>query len=299
MKSILLTTAQEAITVTKALDAIRKNRLEKSDEILIAVPDQETKKVIEVYAKKDQRIRIIQDAGTGKPDALNILLKEAKGDILILTDGDVFIEKNAFMHLMKELEKKEVGAVSGHPIALNDKNTMLGYWAHLLTEVGAHETRQQLIKSGKPIVCSGYLFALRNGLIKEIPGESLSDDAIITNLVRAKGMKIGYAPEARVYVYYPETLKDWLKQKRRSTAGYIQMRSLIKKKDQMRSFLKESGGIFRALRYGKNVKEYLWTAALIGIRLYLWLLIFYDIKIKQKGVKELWARVESTKNGFV
>ena len=172
---------------------------------------------------------------------------------------------------------------------------MLGFWSHLLTEVGAHETRKLLNDKNKFIVCSGYLMALRSGIIKEIPEDSLSDDAVISNLIYSKGYKTAYAPNAKVFVKYPSTFKDWIKQKRRSAGGYLQIKKFTNRKDEMRSFTKESAGIFRALRYPKSLKEYFYLFLLVLARIYLWLLIFIDLKLKKRSFKEVWQRVETTK----
>ena len=63
----------------------------------------------------------------------------------------------------------------------------------------------------------------------------------------------------------------------------------------MRSFSKESAGIFRVLAYQKNLREIFYTKMLILARLYLWAAIFIDINIKKKKLKKIWVRVESTK----
>ncbi len=289
MLSIIITAYKEPETIVKALKIISK-QISKKDEIIVVCPDKETEK-----AARKFKIEYIKDPGKGKPTALNLAFKEAKGDILVLTDGDVYISKNAVKELTRPFKDEKVGAVSGRPVSLNPRDNFFGYISHLLTDEGAHETRLKLNKKNKYLICSGYLMAIKNHLIKEIPKNSLADDAVISNLIFSKGYKIKYTPKAEVYVKYPAKLKDWLKQKRRSAGGYTQIKKLTDSKDQMRSFTKESLGVFRALKYPKNSKEYIWTLTLILLRLYLWLEILINIKIRKKPFSEVWTRIESTK----
>jgi len=293
MISIIITTFREPSVIQTLKSIMEQNTVEK--EILVAAPDKETQDVVTEFAKKNKiNIKIIADAGIGKPAALNLCFKEAKGDILVLTDGDVILDENSIIELLKPFSDLKVGIVSGRPISVNSRNKFFGYISHLLTDVGAHQTRLNKKEKNEFMVCSGYLMALRKNIVKKIPENSLADDAVISHLVYEAGYKTDYAPNAKVYVKYPTNLKDWIKQKRRSTAGYPQLDYLIKGKERMRNFKQESFGLFKIFSYPKSLKELTWTFMLIFLRLYLWSIVFYEIKIKKSGM-ELWQRVESTK----
>ncbi|HLD07286.1 MAG TPA: glycosyltransferase [Candidatus Nanoarchaeia archaeon] len=284
MISIIITAFREANTIGRAMAAFTSQRLP-AYELLVVAPDEETAAVVRQYANK--RIRYIKDQGKGKPTALNLTLRQAKGDILILSDGDVTIGKGAVAALLKPFTDSRVGAVSSRPISINDKGTMLGYWSHLLTDAGAHWRRMR----GNFVECSGYLYAIRN-VIREVPEDALADDAYISHLIAEQGYTIAYAPAAKVYVKYPSTFSDWLLQKRRSAGGTLQIRRRFGK--GMRGFRKESRGIFSALSYARNVRECGYTIMLIFARICLWLLIQHDQRIARKGFS-IWKRVESTK----
>ncbi|GAH20613.1 unnamed protein product, partial [marine sediment metagenome] len=58
-------------------------------EILIFAADEET--VSRALDYESDRVKVFQDEGKGKPAALNLAFKKAKGDILILSDGDVYV----------------------------------------------------------------------------------------------------------------------------------------------------------------------------------------------------------------
>lgn len=294
MISILITAFKESGTIGKAIESFLR-QISKKDEILVACPDKETKDVIVRYSKKHKNVKYVKDPGKGKPIALNLLFKKAKGGIFILSDGDVVIGENAVKELIRPFENPEVGVVSGRPISTNSRNNMLGYWSHLLTDVGAHQTRLEKVNKRQFIVCSGYLYALRKGIIKKVPEDALSDDAVISHMVWSKGYKTSYSPLAKVYVKYPTTFRDWLKQKKRSAGGYLHIEKYVKNTPTMRSFGKEALGFFRIWSYPKSLKELFWTKLLVFARIYLWALIFVNFKLRKRTFKQIWVRVETTK----
>ncbi len=295
MLSIIITAFKEERTIGRAIESFLLQNIKKEYEIIIIAPDEQTQNKVLEYKKKNKHIYLIKDQGKGKPSALNLAFQKAKGSVLILTDGDVFVDKIAVKELLQPFKNKKVGAVTGRPVSLNSRNSMLGYFSHLLTDVGAHDTRMRLANTNKFLVCSGYLMAIRSQIVNKIPEETLSDDALISHLIYEKGYETKYAPKAKVYVKYPTSIKDWIKQKKRSTGGYLQLKKYTSKDISMRSFLKESKGIFSIFSYPKNIKEFFWTLCLIFMRLYLWLVIFIDIKLKRKSLKDIWLPVESTK----
>lgn len=302
MISIIITTYKEKRTLPKTIKAILEENILNS-ELIVVGPDKETEKITQEFSKKYPDVRYLKDKGVGKPTALNLAFQEARGEILVLTDGDVFIEKGAIKNLLKHFETKEIGAVSGHPISINQRNNLFGYWSHFLTDA-ADYLRKKKNRRGEYLVCSGYLYAFRN-IVKEIPENTLVEDSIISQMIYQQNYQIAYESEAIVYVKYPDNFKDWIKQKIRATGGYIQklktknekIKTTTKNlKFKMRGFLEEvSDGIKLFFTYPKNLKEFFWTILLYLARLYLWFIIFWRIKILRKPFSKIWQRVDSTK----
>lgn len=288
MISIILTSYKEPGTIGTAIEAILNNKTKEKHEIIVAAPDKETANEIKKYKK----VKYFKDKGKGKSNALNQLFKKAKGDILILTDGDVFISKNSIKEITKVFKDKKVSCITGRPMAINDKNSMLGYFSHLLLDAGAHEIRKTLSDRDKFLECSGYLFAFRNE-IKEIPTD-VAEDSYIPYVFWKKGHKIKYVPEAKVYVKYPNKIKDFIKQRVRTAKSHEKL-DRYKDFPKVKSFWNEIRlGIFKALSYPKTIKEFIWTLLLFPIRLYIWILFFIS-RIKKKHYTDAWERVESTK----
>jgi cellulose synthase/poly-beta-1,6-N-acetylglucosamine synthase-like glycosyltransferase len=312
MISIVITTKKEPLTLPNAIEAIlndisnsSKLVISQEYEVLVIGPDVETEKIVINFQQScivsdrlqfKTKIKYIKDQEKGKPAALNLALQEAQGDILVLTDGDVWIKEGSIQKLISHFSNQSVGAVTGRPVAINCQENIFGYWAKFLTDA-ADWTRKKKAERSEYLVCSGYLYAFRN-VIKEIPQETLVEDGIISQIIWQNSYKIAYEPEAIVYVKFPTNFSDWIKQKIRSTGGYAQHVNavndkLIMKKDKMRGFAEEvSDGLKLFFTYPKNPKEFFWTILLYFARLYLWLLILVEIKILKKTP---WERVESTK----
>jgi len=109
--------------------------------------------------------------------------------------------------------------------------------------------------------------------------------------------KIKYSENAKVYVYFPNKLNDFLKQKRRTAGAHDNIRKHVsfKKIPRMKTFLNEILGGFSLFFNAKNIKQFFWILFLFPIRLYIWLNLFYNSKIKKRKYSDAWKRVKSTK----
>jgi len=291
MISIIITAYKEPSTIGKAIEQILKNNLT-NYEIIVTAPDNETLNVAKIYSKRYKFVRTLKDEGKGKPAALNLAVNSAKGDLLILTDGDVYVGGDSLKSLVKPFENPKIGAVSGSPVSLNSRKNRLGFWAYVLTSI-ASKRRLTALKLKRRFFCSGYLFAIKKSLFPRLPEELLSEDGFISNNVYKKGYSLSYSEKSKVYVKYPTTFDDWVIQKKRSAGGYNQIRKMTNV--EMRSFKKESLGGFSLLRYVSSPLEFFWLIELFLARVYLWLVIYRDININKKSHKEIWKRVETTK----
>ena len=172
---------------------------------------------------------------------------------------------------------------------------MLGYWSHLLFDAGAHKIRQEIDRQKGMIECSGYLFAFRNNITKNIP-LNVAEDSIIPYLTMKKGYLVRYAENAKVYVKNPTTLSDFIKQKVRTAKAHETLEDYAPFFPKVKSFTNEvKKGTFAAIAYSRNSKEFLWTLLLFPIRLYIWIKTKWEDKIMKERYGDGWERIESTK----
>jgi cellulose synthase/poly-beta-1,6-N-acetylglucosamine synthase-like glycosyltransferase len=312
MITVVITSWKESHTIAKCIRSIADTNysgLTKKYEILQVSPDNET---LEAGLKEAKRLKLtgkqyiqIKDPKKGKPYALKLAIKKAKGNILIFTDGDTFFGEYALHYLLKPFEDKRIYGVSGRPISNDSRDSMMGYWGHLLSDSGHHKrisvmkkvkNKDYYISKEKFFPMSGYIMATRK-ISLNIPEDVLSDDAYISYCIRNMGKEIGYTPKAKCYVKFAKNLDDYYKQKVRSLGGYIQLKkyNIFKKDSQTRSFLIELPYALFVLKYPRNIKEIFWSLTLFPIRLFTWLRIYWERIIIKKDFTKTWERINSTK----
>ncbi len=262
-------------------------------EILVVAPDESARLLVERLRSDFPFVRWVCDEGRGKPAAINLGFAQVHGDVVIMTDGDVEITEGALSALVRPFADAGVGAVSGRPVAINDRGTKFGFWAHALTDAGAHEMRAELARRGEAIEASAYLMAVRRELFKQIPEDALTDDPLISYAVARAGRRVVYAPDAVVRVKYPDNMYDWLRQKSRSVAGYYQM--YARGEVRMRSFGRESGGAARVWAYARGAREKWWVVQLFVARAWAWARAWWMVRVRRVSFMRMWERVDSTK----
>ncbi len=291
MISIIITAKDEAKTIRGAVRAfLGQDYLEHDFEIVVVAPDEST---VQAAAAMGEKVRILKDAGRGKPAALNLAMREARGEIIILSDGDVLVEDSAVKYL---LSKKEM-LVSGRPILAEEKDSLLGFWQRVLFET-AHELRASKEQAGQYFPVSGYLFMINKKVLERFifPEESLAEDEYLSYYFWQAGGKIHYEPKAEVRVKGPNNFHDWVAQKVRTLGASYQVPREWQKRIAARSFIQEASEAWTLWKkYGDNFKHHFWLILLFAARLYVWMLALVKIKLLGQKRGQIWRRVESTK----
>lgn len=295
--SVIVTAKNEPKTVGQLIGQIedQMSKIGKNFEIILVCPDKKTKESA-ISRDRLQKVKWLKDKAQGKPSALNIAFTQAKGKILILTDGDVSLAEGALKELLgKIVGINKAGLITGRPVPVNRRNNLFGFWSHFLTQA-AHQQRSHRHQNNFYMDGSGYLMAIRKELVKQMPKNILVDDAWLSYQVWNQGYKIEYAQKAKVEVKFPTNLSDWVTQKKRTLSGHLQLKKIQLKHDHsMRGFFEETKGLKLAFTYPKNIKEYFWILLLIVIRFYVWLVVYWERKILKKSYSGNWKRIESTK----
>jgi len=298
MIDIIITSYKEPHSTVRAVQAVLKQKLPAQSRIFVVDPFPEVERILKKKVK-DKRVRFFLDPGEGKSYALNLLFQEYgssnTNDLFILTDGDVYVGTKTVSSIVNAFKDQKVGCVTGRPKPVETKETKYGYWTHVLFD-GIDSVRKRLSAENKFFECSGYLFAIRKGVVYDFPLET-SEDSIIPYLFWKKGFAIKYAPEAEVFVKSPGNWKDWLTQKVRNIKAHENLDKLAPDLPRTKSFWNEIryGALF-ALLYPRHLREVWWTIELFGARLYLYFKSFKEIR---KGIyRDGWrgeAVTESTK----
>jgi cellulose synthase/poly-beta-1,6-N-acetylglucosamine synthase-like glycosyltransferase len=295
MKATIVISSFKEPSLSKAVEKAISQKTDFPYDILVVSPDKNAEELVKRYKKSFKAINFLKDPGKGKSFGLNLAFKKLKSDIWVFTDGDVYFDENALSNIISSFSSEKVGCACGRIVPINSKKNMLGYWAHLLADAGAHKTRKKFSDKEKFLECSGYLFAVRKGLVSSIP-LNVAEDSYIPYIVFQKGYKIRYSPNSIVYVKNPTTLRDFIRQRVRTAKAHTSLTQYFRSFPKMKSFKNEiKEGTFSALKYPNTFKEFFWTILLFFARLYIWIKVFYEERIIGTYYGDGWKKVESTK----
>lgn len=245
-----------------------------------------TEEIVEAFIEKDPRIRlVIQSQRQGKSSAVNLLLRQTTQEIIVFVNADTVPASNAIEELVTPFEDSNVGMTAGRPVPINDPHSFMGFTVHLLWALH-HQISLRCPKMGE-------LIAFRN-FFHQIPSDSAVDEASIEPLIRGQGLRLLYVPEAIVYNRGPETVKDFLRQRRRIYAGHVYVRDTLgyrvstMKSSRILWLLLKGPGIKRGWRY------FLWGPLVVVLEAWARVLGTVDYRI-WKRKHAVWDVVQTTK----
>jgi len=184
--------------------------------IVVSSSTDNTNSIVKKHEKKDKRVKlIVEKEKKGKVAAINTFLSKAKYKNCILTSGDVLFAEKTAHYLTKELENPDVGICGSHPTPLNKKKGLIGHVVHILWEMH-HYVASKHPKFGESIAFKNVFGSMPNNAV---------DEEYIAHLVMKTGLKGKYIPEAIVYNYGPENIKDFLIQRRRIHCGHLALKN--------------------------------------------------------------------------
>jgi poly-beta-1,6-N-acetyl-D-glucosamine synthase len=242
-----------------------------------------TEAIVLDWAKRDERIRLLsQEKRMGKASAINDYLSEARGKILVLCSADLLPEPDAIEQLVAPFADPEVGMTSSRPVPVNDPSQFMGYAAHMLWNLH-HAINLTNFKAGEMI-------AIRK-IFERIPYHTAVDEASMEPVIRGQGYRARYVPTAVVYNKGPETVADFLRQRRRIYAGHLAVRDTLGYNVSTMNARKILATLLRNLDW--RPRPFVWTWAVVGLEAYGRLLGLRDYKKRRDH--QIWEIATTTK----
>jgi poly-beta-1,6-N-acetyl-D-glucosamine synthase len=244
----------------------------------------DTEAIVRELAHQNPKIRlIVQPRREGKASAVNLFLHNAASEIVVLESADTLPELTTLESLVTPFADPDIGMTGGRPVPSNNQQAFMGFAVHLLWALH-HQIALQQPKLGE-------LIAFRR-VFHRIPYDSAVDEASIEPLVRGQGYRLHYVPEALVYNRGPETIREFLKQRRRIHAGHSKMR-------------REQGYIVSTMSIGRILmallnnwqwhwRYFLWTPLVMALEAYGRLLGWIDVRLKKRD-HAIWDIAITTK----
>lgn len=260
--SLGITAHNEEANIGRLLQRIRDQRLrlvELTKIIVVASGcTDNTEGIVREQAAEDPRICLLsQPRREGKASAMNLFIRQAREKVLVLCSADLFPAEEALERLVAPFADPEVGMTGCRPEPVNDPATFMGFAAHLLWDLH-HEMNLVGFKAGEMI-------AFRK-VFERIPQQTAVDEASVEPLIRGQDFRVQYVPEAIVYNKGPETVADFLRQRRRIYAGHLQMKAQLGYAVSTMSGLSVLRLLLRRLEW--RPKPFLWTWAVVALEVY-------------------------------
>lgn len=167
----------------------------------------------------------------GKTAALNRGMGFVSSPIVVFTDANTMVNREAILEIVGEFADPKVGCVAGEKrIAAKDKDDAAGggegiYWKY---ESALKALDSRLFSA---VGAAGELFAIRRELFEIMERDTLLDDFILSLRIAQKGYKIAYCERAYAMESASADMKEEEKRKVRIAAGGLQsiwrLRSLL------------------------------------------------------------------------
>ena len=181
-----------------------------------------TNEIVQQYQKQYPGIVFKLFSRTGKSEIINALYRESTSPIMVLTDANVFFDRDTLYQLVKHFREETIGLVGGNILNLKHKNTGISF------QEKAYLQRENLIKYhegilwGAMIGAFGGCYAVRRELYKEVPRNFIVDDFYITmQVLRAKFKAINEL-DAICYEDVSDHISEEFRRKTRISAGNFQ-----------------------------------------------------------------------------
>ena len=224
----------------------------------------------------------MQQQREGKASAVNQFLSQAREKIVVMCSGDLLLAPDTIEQLVAPFADPEVGMTNGRPVPVNDPHRFMGFAAHMLWNLH-HQINLNGFKAGE-------LIAFRR-IFERIPYYTVVDEANMEPIIRGQGYGVRYVSSAIVYNKGPETLKDFLSQRRRIYAGHLAIRDTLGYSVSTMSTRKIFGLVMRNLDW--RPRPFFWTCGVVAIEAYARLLGKRDYRNRRDH--RMWEMAKTTK----
>lgn len=198
---------------------------------IFVVTDGSEDRTPEITGRYQEATHFYQPVRKGKIAAINRVMPFVQTPVVVYSDANTLLNKDALVNIVRHFRDSNVGAVAGEKrVRSGEKDaasgagegiywkyeSMLKYWdSALYSVVGA----------------AGELFAIRTRLYRKVPADTIIEDFYLTLSIARDGYRVVYEPQAYAVEGPSASVREELKRKIRIAAGGIQaivrLRSLL------------------------------------------------------------------------
>lgn len=157
----------------------------------------------------------------GKIAAVHRAIEQVTTELMVFTDANTFLNKEALGLICRHYADPKVGAVAGEKRVLieaeADATAGEGFYWKYESKLKAWDSELYSV-----VGAAGELFSIRKSLYQPVPANSVLDDFMISMRIAEKGFIIVYEPEAYATEASSANISEELKRKIRIAAGGMQ-----------------------------------------------------------------------------
>jgi cellulose synthase/poly-beta-1,6-N-acetylglucosamine synthase-like glycosyltransferase len=194
-------------------------------ELLIYV-DGASDRTLERLAPFMDRIDVVAaDVRRGKSHGMNLLVDRCSADIVVFTDANVELDRNALAELAPWFSDPSVGCVCGHLVYSNPDESAMASSGSLYWRI--EEAIKQLESDAFSVIgADGSLFAIRRSAHHVVP-DDIIDDFYISMKIVIDGMRAVRAPTALAFEKSATSTYDEFRRKIRIACQAFNVHRLI------------------------------------------------------------------------
>lgn len=216
---------EERTIAEKARNMIALAETVPNCELFIYV-DGASDRTVEKLAPFRDRINVVAaEVRRGKSHGMNVLVGKCSADVVVFTDANVELDRDALKALAPWFSDPQIGCVCGHLIYSNPDESAMASSGSLYWRI--EEAIKQLESDAYSVVgADGSLFAIRRSEHHVVP-DDIIDDFYVSMMIVASGKRVVRAPEALAFEKSATNTYDEFRRKIRIACQAFNVHRLI------------------------------------------------------------------------
>lgn len=224
--SVLISAFNEESVIEKKIRSVIGSEYPSDKTEILIGSDASTDKTNAIIKKLEQKQNNLKgyffERRQGKPNIINQLATKAKGEILIITDANVMLEKNTLRELVKYFKSAEIGVIDTRMINLKVKKVSISEQEKFYIDREVRIKHHESVLWGCMMGPFGGCFAVRKTCFRPVPANYLVDDFYISMSALDQKMKCISNLDAKVYEDVSHDISEEFRRKTRISAGNFQ-----------------------------------------------------------------------------
>ncbi|MCB0514524.1 MAG: glycosyltransferase family 2 protein [Chitinophagales bacterium] len=185
----------------------------------LVVTDGSTDETVKIYQKFPTIKHFHENKRAGKLAAVERVLPFVDTEVVVFTDANTLLNKDAAVNICRHFALHEVGAVAGEKRIFNQISEDA-----VAAGEGIYWKYESLLKKWDAdfysvVGAAGELFAIRRNLYQHVEPDTIIEDFVLTTRIAMQGFRVLYEPQAYAIEAASASVYDEMKRKVRIAAG--------------------------------------------------------------------------------